>query len=290
MQNATKEKKWLNLNLYPAKPGYKWRAQDENGSVFDYSVKPVELSEAGYLSWDDVPDAEFAAVRVGKFEVLGNWKDMCFNLKDVAEKQRKTPLPVTNPQRINQFSPKSVDTNDILTVISFAAERHKNQRRKDKDATLYINHPLAVAKLLSDHDVTDQDTIFAALLHDVVEDTETTFEELVLLFGQSVADMVMEVTDDKSLPKAERKRLQVDAASSKSLGARLIKIADKVHNLQSMIDSPPHNWTPERINEYFDWSKQVIDQVRGANSSLEALFDSVYEACKSKIQLEANSP
>lgn len=162
----------------------------------------------------------------------------------------------------------------------------KNQRRKDKDATPYINHPLAVAKLLSDHGVTDQDTIFAALLHDVIEDTETTFEELVVLFGQSVANMVMEVTDDKSLPKDERKRLQVETAGSKSLGARLVKIADRIHNLQSMIDAPPHNWTPERVKEYYDWSKQVIDQMRGTHAELEALFDCVYEECNHKVKVK----
>lgn len=284
MINDNTSKEWLDLNLYPAKPGYKWRAQDQDGRVFDYSVKPVELSEAGYPHWDDAPDAEFSADYVGQFEVLGNWKDMRFNLNDVTEKQRKTPFPITNPSRINHFSPRSVETNDILTVIAFAAERHKNQRRKDKDATPYINHPLAVAKMLSDHGVTDQDTIFAALLHDVIEDTETTIEEVSVLFGQSVADMVMEVTDDKSLPKAERKLQQVETASSKSLGARLIKIADKVHNLQSMIDAPPHNWTPERVKEYFDWSKQVVDQMRGTHAELETLFDLVYDQGKSEIQ------
>ncbi|QLC22327.1 bifunctional (p)ppGpp synthetase/guanosine-3',5'-bis(diphosphate) 3'-pyrophosphohydrolase [Parasphingopyxis sp. CP4] len=163
----------------------------------------------------------------------------------------------------------------LLEAARFSAERHRNQRRKDADATPYINHPLSVAALLAEHGVVDGEVLAAALLHDTVEDTETSFEELEIKFGARVTAIVAEVTDDKALPKAERKRLQVAHAPHKSPDARLVKIADKTSNLTDIVHSAP-GWPLERKQDYFDWAKDVVDLMRGINAELEAAFDAIY--------------
>jgi guanosine-3',5'-bis(diphosphate) 3'-pyrophosphohydrolase len=165
----------------------------------------------------------------------------------------------------------------ILNAASFAATRHRDQRRKDIDASPYINHPLALADILArEGGITDGRVIAAALLHDTVEDTETTIEELVERFGKRVAGIVAEVSDDKALPKEERKRLQIVKSGSKSHEARLVKLADKIANLRDIANSPPADWSDVRKAEYFDWAKAVIDGLRGTNASLEAAFDEAY--------------
>ena len=165
----------------------------------------------------------------------------------------------------------------ILDAASFAAEKHRRQRRKDAEASPYINHPLALADILArEGGVEDAKVIAAALLHDTVEDTETTIEELEARFGKRVASMVAEVTDDKSLLKDERKRLQIVKAASKSTGAKLVKLADKIANLRDLISAPPADWSSDRKTEYFNWAKQVVQGLRGVNLTLEAAFDEVY--------------
>ena len=164
----------------------------------------------------------------------------------------------------------------ILEAASFAAERHRHQRRKDADASPYINHPLTLADILArEGGVEDAKVIAAALLHDTVEDTETSIDELEARFGASVASIVAEVTDDKSLPKDERKRLQVAKASSKSADAKLVKLADKIANLRDLITSPPTDWPAARKAEYFVWAGQVVAGLRGTNARLESAFDEV---------------
>jgi GTP diphosphokinase / guanosine-3',5'-bis(diphosphate) 3'-diphosphatase len=165
----------------------------------------------------------------------------------------------------------------VLRAAAFAAERHRDQRRKGKYASPYINHPLALANLLA-HDCGERDPtlLIAALLHDTVEDTGTTFAEIEQLFGADVAAIVREVTDDKSLPKAERKRLQVEQAAHISRGAQLVKLADKICNLRDLSSAPPSDWTRQRLREYFDWAKAVVDRMRGVHPQLEALFDREY--------------
>lgn len=164
----------------------------------------------------------------------------------------------------------------VLSAASFAAERHRDQRRKGKDASPYINHPLALANLLAERGERDPTVLMAALLHDTVEDTATSFEDLERSFGKEVAGVVREVTDDKTLPKAERKRLQIEHAAHLSRPARLVKLADKICNLRDMVDSPPADWSLERRCEYFDWAKAVVDRLRGVHPDLEALFDHEY--------------
>src|SRR5207237_8837529 len=138
-----------------------------------------------------------------------------------------------------------------LRALAFAAHKHRDQRRKDAEASPYINHPIALADVLvNEGGVTDVEVLCAALLHDTVEDTATTHEELVNAFGSRVARIVAEVTDDKTLPKAERKRLQIEHAASVSSEAKLVKLADKLCNLRDVADRPPAKWDLERRREY----------------------------------------
>ena len=169
-----------------------------------------------------------------------------------------------------------MDTNlaKLLKAIEFAAHKHRDQRRKDQDASPYINHPIALASLLAQvGGVDDLVVLQAAILHDTIEDTQTTYEELVKEFGREVADVVMEVTDDKNLLKHQRKQMQVDHAPKKSRAAALVKLADKTCNLRDMASSPPSDWTLARRQEYFDWAKKVVDGLPKVNEKMEKAFE-----------------
>ncbi|MBI1943586.1 MAG: bifunctional (p)ppGpp synthetase/guanosine-3',5'-bis(diphosphate) 3'-pyrophosphohydrolase [Betaproteobacteria bacterium] len=166
----------------------------------------------------------------------------------------------------------------LLRALAFAAHKHRDQRRKDAEASPYINHPIALAEVLAgEGGVADVEVLAAALLHDTIEDTATTGEELRAQFGRRIAAMVEEVTDDKALAKAERKRLQIEHAAELSAGAKLVKLADKICNLRDVAERPPAKWDLERRREYFDWARQVIDRLRGTHPGLEAAFDAAYE-------------
>lgn len=165
----------------------------------------------------------------------------------------------------------------LLKALAFAASKHKDQRRKDVDASPYINHPIALADVLcNEGHVTDIEVICAALLHDTVEDTDTVPEELEAAFGKAIRDIVMEVTDDKALPKQARKQAQIDHAAGISDKAKLVKLADKICNLRDVANCPPSEWTLERRREYFDWANAVIEGLRGVDDRLEAVFDAAY--------------
>jgi guanosine-3',5'-bis(diphosphate) 3'-pyrophosphohydrolase len=165
----------------------------------------------------------------------------------------------------------------IFEALQFAAHKHRDQRRKDPEASPYINHPIALASILwNEAGVEDPPVICAALLHDTVEDTETTEAELVERFGPRIASIVMEVTDDTTAPRAERKRLQVEHAPRLSREAKLVKLADKISNVRDVATAPPAGWPLERQREYFDWAKEVVGGLRGAHARLEALFDEAY--------------
>jgi guanosine-3',5'-bis(diphosphate) 3'-pyrophosphohydrolase len=164
--------------------------------------------------------------------------------------------------------------NQLIQAIAFAANKHRNQRRKDADASPYINHPIALADVLANEGgVTDETVLIAAILHDTIEDTETTAEELTAIFGETITAIVLEVTDDKALPKAERKRLQIEHAPTISAAAKLVKLADKICNLRDIVASPPEKWSLERRQAYFDWAKAVVDGLRGSHTGLEQAFD-----------------
>jgi guanosine-3',5'-bis(diphosphate) 3'-pyrophosphohydrolase len=165
----------------------------------------------------------------------------------------------------------------LLKALAFAAHKHRDQRRKDPAASPYINHPIALADvLMNEGGVTDVEVLCAALLHDTVEDTATTPQELKDIFGPRIARIVAEVTDDKALGKAERKRLQVEHAGKLSPEAKLVKLADKICNLRDVAERPPVAWDLARRREYFDWAKRVVDGLRGAHPRLEAAFDAAY--------------
>jgi guanosine-3',5'-bis(diphosphate) 3'-pyrophosphohydrolase len=158
----------------------------------------------------------------------------------------------------------------LMRAISFAADRHRFQTRKDNDGTPYINHPIKVAlTLMNKGNEFDADLLIAAVLHDTIEDTETTANEIEAMFGTNVMKIVLEVTDDKSLPKDERKRLQIVHASGKSIAAQKLKLADKICNVYDIIHSPPGNWTVERKLAYLSWAEQVLEGLSGANQHLE---------------------
>jgi len=164
----------------------------------------------------------------------------------------------------------------LIKAIDFAATKHRNQRRKDADASPYINHPIALARVLVEEGgVTDVDIVSAALLHDTIEDTQTTAEELAERFGSRIASIVVEVTDDKSLSKQERKQLQIEHAPHLSEEAKLVKLADKISNVRDILTSPPADWSTQRKAEYIEWASKVVEGLRGVNPRLEEIFDTL---------------
>jgi len=165
----------------------------------------------------------------------------------------------------------------VLKAMAFAAQKHRDQRRKDADAPPYVNHPIAVANLLcNEGGINDIEVICAALLHDTIEDTDTTEKELEEVFGRTIAHIVSQVSDDTRLPRIERKRLQVEHAAQLCPQARLVKLADKICNLRDVASCPPVGWPLQRRREYFEWAAQVVDRIRGTHTGLEQIFDAAY--------------
>ena len=164
----------------------------------------------------------------------------------------------------------------IFKALEFASLKHRDQRRKDADASPYINHPIALANVLTREGVLEDVVLAAAILHDTLEDTQTTAGELREHFGARIAGIVEEVTDDKNLLKAERKRLQIEHAAAISREARLVKLADKICNVRDVANHPPAKWDLTRRREYFEWAKAVVDQLRGVHPALEKKFDEAY--------------
>lgn len=172
--------------------------------------------------------------------------------------------------------------DSIFRALKFAAALHRDQKRKD-NISPYINHPIDVAEMLVRvGGVSDSEVLCAALLHDTVEDVGATREQIEKLFGDRVASLVMECTDDKSLPKARRKELQVENAPHKSDGAKTIKIADKISNISDIMIAPPVDWPKQRIIDYLDWSERVVNGLRGANKDLEELYDERLKEARKK--------
>jgi (p)ppGpp synthase/HD superfamily hydrolase len=168
----------------------------------------------------------------------------------------------------------------ILSAARYAAEKHAGQKRKGAAGEPYVNHVIEVAHLVSTVASGDVNVVIAGLLHDVIEDTDVTAADMSKRFGQDVTTLVMEMTDDKSLPKEERKRLQIEHAPKMSARAQIIKLADKISNLQSILSSPPANWDYERKKKYFEWGKQVVDALSSPNPSLKAEFEKTYQRFK----------
>jgi guanosine-3',5'-bis(diphosphate) 3'-pyrophosphohydrolase len=212
---------------------------------------------------------------------LNNWAFLRYSYSDKSEEADCIRLskPIVNLiQIVKTPDPTKHVAAALLTALCFAARKHRNQRRKDSDATPYINHPIAVTDVLVRiGKVTDLATLQAGILHDTIEDTQTTAEELHERFGQAVRLLVQEVTDDKSLPKQERKRLQIEHAPHLSTAAKQIKIADKICNLDDITSTQPVDWPLQRKRDYLDWAEKVVTGCRGCNRHLEERFDMVLE-------------
>lgn len=179
------------------------------------------------------------------------------------------PNPTTTSRQL-------ADPALLLRALQFSAERHRDQRRKDESASPYINHVIGVASLLANvGGVTDAIVLVAAVLHDTLEDTRTSAVEIEARFGREVRRLVEEVTDDKSLAKVERKRLQVEHAPHLSNRAKLIKLADKICNVVDVTHTPPTSWSMERRQQYLDWTERVVAGCRGSNLALERRYDEV---------------
>lgn len=184
--------------------------------------------------------------------------------------------------------PKQTDALNaglLLRAIEFAAEKHRDQRRKGVDASPYINHPINVASMIANTGgVQDLPVLLAAILHDTIEDTCTTKKELEMLFGSEVLNIVLEVTDDKGLPKLERKRLQIEHSSHMTLAAKLVKLADKSANIRDVSEKPPSDWSVESRMEYLNWAEKVVAGCRGTNKALEAHFDETLMGAKERLK------
>ena len=173
------------------------------------------------------------------------------------------------------MSDERADVAILLKAIEFASRKHSTQRRKDEEASPYINHPIAVTHLLADIGITDLVTLMAAVLHDTIEDTETTPTELDEHFGPTVRKVVEEMTDDKTRDKADRKQRQIEHAPHLSRRAKAIKLADKIANVRDVMESPPPDWPLARRIEYLDWTEKVVAGCRGTNDALEKRYDDV---------------
>jgi (p)ppGpp synthase/HD superfamily hydrolase len=179
------------------------------------------------------------------------------------------------------------DISLILKALTFSAEKHKNQRRKGPQASPYINHPINVAQILwKVGGVRDIAVIVSAILHDTVEDTETTPAELERHFGPTVRKLVEEVTDDKRLEKAERKRLQIEHARHLTTGAKQIKLADKISNIEDVAFAPPADWPQQRRMEYLEWADKVVEGLRGCNAQLEQFYNESMDRARERLKDE----
>ena len=173
----------------------------------------------------------------------------------------------------------------LLQAVSFSAQKHRSQKRKGVDGDPYINHPVEVANLLANvGKVEDFDILIAAILHDTIEDTDTTKEEITELFGERVCGMVLEVTDDKSLLKAERKQKQIEHAPHISDGAKQVKLCDKISNITDVMNNPPDFWDDKRRLEYIEWGEKVVAGLRGVNLDLENYFDELVIKARQKFE------
>jgi (p)ppGpp synthase/HD superfamily hydrolase len=182
------------------------------------------------------------------------------------------------------------DTATLLRAAVFAARVHAGHRRKGASAEPYVNHVLEVAQILAAHGA-PAEAVIAGLLHDTVEDSDkdpepVTHAQLVAEFGEAVARLVAEATDDKALPKETRKALQVKHAPAKSDGAKMLKLADKISNLRAILASPPNGWDHARRVEYVGWAGRVAAGLKGVSPSLDALFDATYRGAMARLASE----
>ncbi|MEO6301333.1 MAG: HD domain-containing protein [Paracoccaceae bacterium] len=171
----------------------------------------------------------------------------------------------------------------LTDVYDYAARMHRDQRRNGALAEPYVNHVIEVAARVARSPQADEVTVLGALLHDIVEDTTGTAEDIAARFGADVAALVMEVTDDKGLEKAERKLRQELSSPGKSDRAKRIKLADKAANVTALTDSPPADWDIGRKRAYVDWAERVIAGCRGVDAVLETGFDAAVARARAAL-------
>ena len=174
----------------------------------------------------------------------------------------------------------------LTRALAFAAEAHRNHRRKGASQEPYINHLIEVADLVASVEDGDVDVLIAALLHDVLEDTGTGYDELAAAFGERVARIVKENSDDMTLPKPERQRVRLAGIGKKSREARLVKFADTISNLRAFAVSPPAGWSNDRRLGYLDSCRNLMDAGRGSNTKIERIFDDTAKAVEQAIRTE----
>ena len=168
----------------------------------------------------------------------------------------------------------------LTRAFHYACKCHARQKRKGAAGEPYVNHLADVARRVAEATGgADTNLIAAALLHDTIEDVGVSREDLVIAFGEDVAALVVEVTDDKRLDKDQRKRLQVENAATKSQRAKMLKLADKASNVRAMVASPP-DWPDRRKREYADWAEAVAEGLRGVNETLERELDAAVAALR----------
>lgn len=179
--------------------------------------------------------------------------------------------------------------NEISKALMYSSLKHKNQRRKDKDQTPYINHPITVMNILITHNINDKDVLIGALLHDIIEDTSGTFEEIEEQFNKKIAEIVLDCSDNKSLSKTARKQQQIEKSAYKSLEAKLVKMADKIANINSLNNEKPETWSDSRVLGYIVWSKKVMDTIKSSNISLYETFLTMYNLLMFEYNIDKKS-
>jgi GTP diphosphokinase / guanosine-3',5'-bis(diphosphate) 3'-diphosphatase len=201
----------------------------------------------------------------------------------------RAAMEAVSPKHSPRNSPGDEASSLLLfaRALDFAARKHAHQRRKGELAEPYINHLAEVARLLAAA-TQGRDAIVtvAGILHDTLEDTATTYDELAAEFGSEIADLVREVSDDTTKTRAERKRLQILHAAKSSKRAKMIKLADKTSNLHSIVNSPPDGWDLARKKEYFDWARRVVEGCRGVSPYLEGEFDRAWQLGANRFGLD----
>ena len=219
------------------------------------SATQIQFSEASRDSLKDSISKQFHTFVNGSKEMMEQYEGFVSVLQEAVRQNKGL---------------KESDVERVLDGLSYAAECHQFQKRKNTKGTPYISHPIEVAEsIITIGKVYDADIIIAALLHDTIEDTQATFHDIRARFGDKVEGYVREVTDDKSLSSAKRKKLQIIHAPQKSKGAAIVKLSDKLYNLNNLLRDPPVEWTRERIDQYFQWAQTVVDNLPDANKPLK---------------------
>lgn len=177
----------------------------------------------------------------------------------------------------------------FLDALNFAALRHRRQRRKGTRGAPYVNHLIEVAHVLSSHGLQDTHLLCAAILHDAIEDTDVTAEEIRQRFGNRITSIVLEVTDDPTLAKWKQKLTQIETAGQMSEPAQNLRVADKISNLRGILTSPPKNWSIERKIAYYAWAQKVVDECHRADDGLRRTFNTVHETGGAALLVKAGA-